>query len=158
MYLFQVNIWSHIVSIPTCLQTNDWEDVERLKNCIAEKGWFKRAPKNSVLRKDPACAWLSAGMTEIDQRSKFLPALHKDVLRKALKAWIELHFFLPVAGISPKDDKHVNMMHHFVTFVWGYYTLHHCPIIPAFTDVGRFIFTYIWRNQHPLLRYFPNEL
>ena len=124
-----------------------------LKGLIFDKGWFGRPPKNSVLRKDPACAWLSAGTTEIDQRSKHLPALHKDVLRKALKTWIEIHFFIPVAGLTPKDDKHVNMMEYFVAFVWGYYTLHHKPVIPAFTDVGRFIFTYIWRNQHALFRY-----
>ena len=105
-----------------------------------------------MLRREPACAWLTAGRTGIDQRAKTLPALHKDVLRQGIKRWIDIHFYLPVSGFTPEDDLHVNMMEPFVTFVWTYYTLHHKPIIPAFTDVGRFIFTYIWRHQHALFR------
>ena len=139
---------------PAYHQSNTWDDVMRLTELLHEKGWFERPGKNSMLTKDPACAWFSAGRTDIDQRSKHLPALHKDVLRTTVKKWIEVHFYLPVAGLTPEDDKHVNFMEPFVAFVWGDYTLKHQPVIPAFTDLGRFIFTYIWIHQHDLFRYF----
>jgi len=133
-------------------QDNTWDSLVNLKELLHTKGWFKTPPKKSMLRQQPACAWLTAGRTDIDQRSKWLPALHKDVLRKAIKRWIEVHFFLPVAGFTLGDNTHVNMMEPFVTFVWAYYTLNHKPVIPALTDVGRFMFTYIWRSQHSLFR------
>ena len=104
-----------------------------------------------MLLREPACAWFSAGVGNVDHQSKDLSALHKDVLRKAVKRWIEVHFFLPVAGISTNGE-HTNFMDMFVTFVWGYYTRNQSPRVPAFTDIGRFLFTYIWRNQHPLFR------
>ena len=106
-----------------------------------------------MLRREPACAWLTAGKTSIDQRHKYLPCLHKDILRKAIKKWIEVHFYPPCAGSDPEDpDIHINLMEPFVAFVWAFYTVNHKPAIPALTDVGRFIFTYIWRMQHPLMR------
>ena len=75
------------------------------------------------------------------------------MLRNAVKRWIELHFYLPVAGDVPNEgSKHSNFMEHFVTFVWAYYTTHQRPSVPAFTNVGRFLFTYIWRQQHALFR------
>ena len=134
------------------LQDNKWDSVLDLTTTLKDRGWFDPPPKKSLLRREPACAWFTAGKTEINQKSKDLPALHKDVLRKALKRWIELYFYLPVAGFAPNDDKHINMMEYFVTFVWAYYTENQRPKIPAFTDVGRFIFTYIWRHQHALFR------
>ena len=105
-----------------------------------------------MLRQEPACAWFTAGATEIVQSSKDLPALHKDVLRQGLKRWTEVHFFLPVGGIT-KEGNHVNIMEMFVTFVWGYYTQNQLPKVPALTDVGRLLFTYMWRQQHALFRY-----
>ena len=43
-------------------------------------------------------------------------------------------------------------MEMFVTFVWGYYTQNQLPKVPALTDVGRLLFTYMWRQQHALFR------
>ena len=134
------------------LQDDTWEKIIELTQIIHEKGWFIPPPKGSLLMREPACAWLSAGQTNIDQRHRDLPALHKDLLRHAVQRWTEVHFNLPVAGNSPKDDVHVNLMHPFITFVWAHYTVHHRPVIPALTDLGRFIFTYIWRKQHALFR------
>jgi len=51
-----------------------------------------------------------------------------------------------------EDNEHVNFMEYFVVYVWAYYTQYQSPKIPALTNVGRFIFTYIWRHQHPLFR------
>ena len=136
-------------------QTNTWESVLDLKNKLKQKGWFVSPPRKSMLRLQPACAWFTAGKSANSQQSKFLPALHKDVLRKALQRWIEVHFYLPVAGNDPNNNnQHVNLMEMFVTYVWGYYTQHQEPKVPALTDVGRFTFTYIWRSQHALFRYF----
>ena len=67
---------------------------------LKDKEWFKPVPSSSMLRREPACAWFTAGVTEIVQSSKDLPALHKDVLRQALKRWTEVYFFLPVGGIT----------------------------------------------------------
>ena len=96
-----------------------------------------------MLLREPACAWFTAGTGPVRQQSIHLPALHKDVLRNAVKRWIELHFYLPVAGKNPSDNEHINMMEMFVTFVWGYYTENQRPKVSGFTDVGRFTFTYI---------------
>ena len=145
----------YLVQLPTTntyvQQSNSWEDVVSLKKLLVDKGWFKSPPKKSMLRREPACAWFTVGMAAVRQQSKDLPALHKDVLRKAVKRWIELHFFLPVGGYNSSAE-HVNMMEMLVTFVWGYYTENQIPKVPAFTDVGRFTFTYIWRHQHALFR------
>ena len=124
-----------------------------LTTLLKSRGWYKLAPKNSELRRDPACAWLTAGKTAIDQRSEYLPCLHKDVLRKAVKTWIAVHFFPPCSGQDPEDPTvlDMNMMEPCVAFIWAYYTMHHRPKIPALTDVGRFIFAYIWRMQHNLM-------
>ena len=139
--------------ILTHQQEDSWEGVTSLTTLLLEKGWFQPPPKKSMLLMEPACAWLTAGRTNIDQRSKHLPALHKDVVRKGVQRWIELHFYIPCAGQTLEDDTvHANIMEPFVSFLWAYYTLHHRPKIPAFTDVGRFIFTYIWRRQHALFR------
>ena len=73
------------------------------------------------------------------------------MLRNAFKQWLVVHFYLPVAGHN-KANEHVNLMEMFVTFVWGYYSQHQHPKIPALTDVGRLTFTYIWRMQHSLFR------
>jgi hypothetical protein len=109
-------------------------------------------PKTSELRREPACAWLTAGKTGIDQRCNHLPCLHKDVLRKAIKTWIAVHFFPPCSGADPADpNAKLNFMEHFTAFVWAHYTMHHKPKIPALTNVGRFIFAYMWRMQHPLM-------
>ena len=106
-----------------------------------------------MLLRDPASAWLTAGETDIDQRHKHLPCVNKDVLMRAIQKWIELHFYPPCSGFDPEDeDTHLNLMEPFVAFVWAFYTRNHKPTIPALTDVGRFIFTYIWRMQHPLMR------
>ena len=110
-----------------------------------------------MLLRDPACAWFTAGRNKVSQQSNFLPSLHKDVLRKAVQEWFEVHFYLPVAG-HDENNEHTNMMEMFVTFVWGYYTKHQRPKVPALTDAGRFTFTYIWRNQHPLFRYFSHVM
>ena len=134
-------------------QSNDWNEVVVLKMKLQDLGWFKAPPKKSMLRSEPACAWFGVGMTHVNQQSKFLPALEKNVLRVAVKRFIGLHFYLPVAGHMPGEaNNHVNMMPFFVTFVWAYYTEHQTPKVPAFTNVGRLLFTYIWRNQHPLFR------
>ena len=93
-----------------------------------------------------------AGTNPVLQQSKDLPALHKDILRKAVQEWIAVHFFLPVAG-KFDGERHINIMEPFVTFVWAYYTQHQRPKVPTLTDVGRFLFTYIWRGQHPLFGY-----
>ena len=122
-----------------------------MRDKLKEKGWFKAPPKNSMLLKEPACAWFTAGQNNVSQQSKFLPALHKDVLRKAVQTWFEIHFYLPVAG-HDEESQHVNMMEFFVTYVWAYYSQNQQPKIPALTDIGRFTFTYIWRHQHPLFR------
>ena len=145
---------------------------------LKDKEWFKPVPSSSMLRREPACVWFTAGATEIVQSSKDLPALHKDVLRQALKRWTEVYFFLPVGGITKQGKiithngnkhtllhtlgythththhagDHVNIMEMFVTFVWGYYTQNQLPKVPALTDVGRLLFTYMWRQQHALFR------
>ena len=75
------------------------------------------------------------------------------MLRKAIQRWIEVHFYIPVAGNDTATNEHVNFMEMFVTYVWAYYTQHQEPKVPALTDVGRFTFTYIWRGQHALFRY-----
>ena len=49
-------------------------------------------------------------------------------------------------------NNHINMMTYFATYVWAYYVEHQSPKVPALTNVGRFLFTYIWRHQHPLFR------
>ena len=134
-------------------QSKDWNALAALKTKLEQLGWFKPPPKKSMLRGEPACAWFTAGSNRVNQQSQHLPALEKTVLRHAVKRFIELHFYLPVAGIMPGDaNNHVNMMTFFVTFVWGYYTQYQSPKVPTFTNVGRFLFTYIWRNQHRLFR------
>ena len=124
-----------------------------MKEKLEALGWFKVPPRKSMLRRQPACAWFTAGTAQVTQQHKFLPCLDKTVLRNAVKRWIELHFYLPVAGDVPNEgNKHINFMEHFVTFVWGYYSVNQRPSVPAFTNVGRFLFTYIWRQQHALFR------
>lgn len=132
-----------------CVQSKDWEKLVSLVETIKQKGWFEPPPSKSMLRRVPATAWFTAGVSKYDQTSKELPALHKDVLRKGLQRWTEVHFFLPVAGIT-KEGKHINFMEMFATFVWAYYTQNQSPKVPALTDVGRFLFTYMWRHQHAL--------
>ena len=132
-------------------QSKTWESVLSLTSLLKKKGWFEPPPAKSMLRREPACAWFTAGTGKLVQASKDLPALHKDVLRGAVKRWTEIHFFLPVAG-NCGDGDHFNLMEMFVTFVWGYYTENQAPKVPALTDVGRFVFTYIWRHQHALFR------
>ena len=122
-----------------------------LTELLKEKGWFKATSKSSVLRREPACAWFSAGAHDKCQSNKYLPALQNTVLRNAFKQWLVVHFYLPVAGHN-KANEHVNLMEMFVTFVWGYYSQNQHPKIPALTDVGRLTFTYIWRMQHSLFR------
>ena len=75
-----------------------------LSKLLKDKGWFKTPPPSSMLRREPACAWFTAGVTDIVQSSKELPALHKDVLRQALKRWTEVHFVLPVGGITKEGN------------------------------------------------------
>ena len=104
-----------------------------------------------MLWQEPAGAWFTVGVADVTQSSQHLPALHKDVLRYAVKRYIETHFFLPVAGHN-SDNEHINIMKMFVTFVWGYYTEYQRPKVPAMTNVGRFNFTYIWRHQNALFR------
>ena len=134
-------------------QSKDWNDVVALKLKLQDLGWFKPPPKKSMLRSEPACAWFGAGVSQVNQQGKYLPALEKTVLRIAIKRFIGLHFYLPVAGHMPGEANiHVNMMSFFVTWIWAYYTQHQKPKVPAFTNVGRFLFTYIWRNQHLLFR------
>ena len=134
-------------------QDNSWEGVLGLTQLLQDKGWYTSPPANSMLLREPACAWLTAGKTGIDQRHKTLPCLHKDIARKAIHKWIEFHFYPPCAGLVPGDDtRQLNLMEHFCAFFWAYYTLHHKPCIPALTDVGRFIFTYMWQKQHSLMR------
>ena len=118
---------------------------------LEEKGWFNLPPKRSMLRKEPACAWFTAGVTPNCQRSKPLPSLQRAGLRKAIQKWIKHHFFLPVGGID-KDGNQINLMRMFVTYVWADYVYYQKPKVPALTNVGRFIFAYIWRNQHALYR------
>ena len=135
-------------------QSKSWAKVLELREELDVMGWFKPPPSKSMLLREPACAWFTVGISQVSQQSKFLPALEKTVLRNAVKRWIEVHFYLPVAGNLPSDEdnKHVNIMEHFVTYIWAYYTQNQCPKIPAMTNVGRFMFTYIWRHQHPLFR------
>ena len=61
-------------------------------------------------------------------------------------------FSLTTVGGTDGGGNHHNFMEQFVTFVWAYYTEHQRPRVPAMTDVGRFLFTYVWRHQHNLLR------
>ena len=120
---------------------------------LRDKGWYDDPPSNSMLRLEPACAWMTAGVTGIDQRHAYLPCLHKDLLRNSIKKWIDLHFYPPCAAPDPDDEMIViDLMENFVAFVWADYTANHKPVIPALTNVGRFIFTYIWRKQHSLMR------
>ena len=124
-----------------------------MKIKLENLGWFKPPPKKSMLLREPACAWFLAGCKQVSQQSNFLPALEKNVLRLGVKRWIEVHFYLPVAGHMPGEaNNHINMMKFFVTYVWAYYTQHQRPKVPALTNVGRFLFTYIWRHQHALFR------
>ena len=75
------------------------------------------------------------------------------LLRNSIKKWIDLHFYPSCAAPDPDDDMIViDLMENFVAFVWADYTANHKPVIPALTNVGRFIFTYIWRMQHSLMR------
>ena len=135
------------------LQSKSWETLVALTTKIADLGWFTPPPKKSMLRLEPACAWFTAGIAQVSQESKVLSALQRSVLRAACKRWIEVHFYLPVAGHMPgESNKHINMMRFFVTYVWAYYSHHQRPKVPAFTNVGRFIFTYIWSKQHALFR------
>ena len=140
--------------VNTMLRSKTWESVVSMKNILADKGWFKPPPKKSMLLREPACAWYTAGKQPNCLRHKFLPSLNKDVLRNAVQEWVKVHFYLPVAGVN-KDGQHTNLMEMFVTYVWGYYTQNQQPKVPALTNVGRFTFTYIWRKQHALTRYFP---
>ena len=133
-------------------QQNTWESVVALTTLLKDKGWFKSPPKKSMLRRDPACAWFTAGTHDNCERSPYLPSLHKVVLRDGLKRWLHVHFYYPVAGYNDEKE-HVNIMEMFVAFVWGHYTQNQLPRVPAFTDVGRLTFTYIWRHQHALYRY-----
>ena len=134
-----------------CVQSKSWESLTVLLDCIKKKGWFDKPPAKSMLRNIPATAWFTAGATKHVQMCKVLPACHKDVLRKGLKRWTEVHFLLPCSGVTT-DGRHLNIMEWFVTFVWAYYTQNQSPKVPALTDVGRFLFTYMWRNQHALFR------
>ena len=136
------------------LRSKNWETVVSMKNTLEEKGWFNPPQKKSIPLCEPACAWYTAGKQPNSLRHKFLPCLHKDVVRNAVQDWVKVHFYLPVAGIN-KQDQHKNFMEMFVTFVWGFYTQNQKPKVPALTNVGRFTFTYIWRKQHDLVRYFP---
>lgn len=138
-------------AVKTMLDADTWEAIVELCQLLEDKGWFKAPPKNSMLRREPACAWLVAGATAVSLRSTQLPALHKHVLRQAVQRWQARHFYLPVAG-TDKAGIHHNYMKMFVTYVWAYYTCNQNPIVPALTDVGRFLFTYIWRRQHNLFR------
>jgi len=132
-------------------QSRTWESLVQLQGKLETKGWFKPPPSRSMLRREPAVAWFTAGLSKNVQASKDLPALHKDVLRQALQRWTAVHFLLPVAGIT-KEGTHLNLMEMLITFVWGYYTQNQQPKVPALTDVGRFLFCYIWRHQHALFR------
>ena len=124
-----------------------------LKHHLCDKGWYDSPPSNSMLLLEPACAWMSAGVTDIDQRHKYLPCLNKDIARKAIHKWIELYFYPPCAGLNPSDHTIVlDLMEHFVAFFWAYYIANHKPVIPTLTNVGRFMFTYMWRMQHSLMR------
>ena len=133
------------------LAADSWEAITELRGFLKEKGWFNPPPKKSQLLNEPACAWLLAGAGNLCLQSKSMPALNKHVLRAAVQHWIENHFLFPVGG-TDKDGVHHNLMEHVVTFVWAYYTDNQKPKVPAMTDVGRFMFTYIWRRQHQLLR------
>ena len=135
-----------------CTQ-DGWRGVDELTHLLRDKGWFHSPPSNSHLLKEPACAWLTADKTGIDQRHKYLPCLNKDVTRKSIQKWIELHLFPPCAGVDPDDPTiTIDLMENFVAFFWADYTVNHKPVIPALTNVGRFLFTYIWRSQHSLMR------
>ncbi len=136
------------------LRSKNWETVVSMRNELADKGWFDPPPKKSMLLREPACAWYTAGKQSNCLRHKFLPSLNKDVLRYAVQDWVKVHFYLPVAGVD-KDGQHTNFMEMFVTYVWAFYTQKQQPKVPALTNEGRFTFTYIWRKQHALARYFP---
>jgi len=138
-------------AVTTMLDADTWEAIVQLTDLLEDKGWFKTPPKNSMLRREPACAWLVAGATAVSLRCSQLPALHKHVLRRAIQRWQARHFYLPVAG-TDSAGIHRNYMKMFVTYVWAYYTCNQNPEVPALTDVGRFLFTYIWRHQHSLFR------
>ena len=82
-------------------QSKDWNALAALKTKLEQLGWFKPPPKKSMLRGEPACAWFTAGSNRVNQQSQHLPTLEKTVLRHAVKRFIELHFYIPVAGIMP---------------------------------------------------------
>ena len=137
--------------VQNMLAADTWEAITEFRDILKAKGWFKAPPKNSQLLNEPACAWLTAGLHNLSLRSTHLPALNKHILRKGVQHWIENHFVFPVGGTDGGGNHH-NFMEQFVTFVWAYYTEHQRPRVPAMTDVGRFLFTYVWRLQHNLLR------
>jgi len=138
-------------AVESMVAADTWEAISELCDLLKSKGWFKAPSRNSMLLHEPACAWLLAGAAGVSLRCKHLPALNKHVLRRAVHHWIENHFILPVGG-TDKDGVHHNIMEQFVTFIWANYTVKQRPRVPAMTDVGRFLFTYIWRHQHPLMR------
>ena len=140
-----------MLQVQSMLAADTWEAIDELCDILKRKGWFNVPPRNSQLLNEPACAWLTAGISKLSLKSKFLSALNKHVLREAIQHWIEYHFVFPVGGTDQKGEHH-NFMEQMVTFVWGFYTENQRPKVPAMTDVGRFLFTYIWRHQHPLLR------
>ena len=133
------------------MQSKTWESLVALVATLKKKGWFEKPSSKSMLRRVPATAWFTAGATKYDQTSKELPGVHKDVLRKGVQRWTAVHFFLPVGGITNKGE-HVNFMEEFITFVWAWYVKNQSPKVPALTDIGRFLFTYMWRNQHVIFR------
>ena len=139
------------LAVESMVAADTWEAITELTDLLKTKGWFKAPPKTSMLLNEPACAWLTAGVAKVSLRSSFLPALNKHVLRKVVQAWISNHFVLPVGG-TDKEGVHHNMMERFVTYTWAKYTMKQRPKVPAMTDVGRFLFTYIWRYQHTLMR------
>ena len=137
-------------AVQNMVAADTWEAITDLCDELKKQGWFKAPPKKSMLLQEPACAWLLAGIAAVNLRCKQLPALNKHVLRGCVQHWIENHYFLPVGG-TDKDGVHSNFMEQFVTFIWAKYTVDQRPRVPAMTDVGRFLFTYIWRHQHPLM-------
>jgi hypothetical protein len=137
-------------AVESMVAADTWESITALCDVLKSKDWFTSPPKNSMLMHEPACAWLLAGVSAVSLRCKQLPALNKHVLRGAVQHWISHHYVLPVGGTG-KDGEHYNIMELFVTFVWAWYTINQKPKVPAMTDLGRFLFTYIWRRQHPLM-------
>ena len=145
-----------MTKVRSMLAADTWEAITELRDILKQKGWFDAPPKGSHLLNEPVCAWLLAGSSQINLKSTFLPTLHKHILRKVVQHWIENHFFFPVGGTG-KDGVHHNFMEQMVVFVWAYYSENQRPKVPAMTNVGRFIFTYIWSHHHNLLSFWKRQ-